>query len=87
MSKSAILSNITSLFKHPLGGFKAIVRFLIFQVLAKRNKSSIIAFVNNTLLAVRKGQHGITRNVYLGLSDFENMSFLLHFLRKEDFFC
>ncbi len=38
------------------------------------------------MLIVEKNMAGATGNLYCGLHEFEDMSFLLHFLRKEDLF-
>ena len=35
---------------------------------------------------MQKGMHGVTGNYYTGLLDFEDMAFLLHFLRDSDLF-
>lgn len=43
-------------------------------------------FVGGTSLSVTKGMRGATGNIYLGLHDFSEMSFLLHFLREDDLF-
>ena len=34
----------------------------------------------------RKGMTGASGNIYFGLHEFEEMGFLLHFLREEDLF-
>ena len=46
----------------------------------------VVPFVNESRLLVRIGMAGATGNIYVGLAEFEEMSFLLHFLRKEDLF-
>lgn len=38
------------------------------------------------MLVVKRGMTGATGNLYAGLHDFEDMSFLLHLLRKNDVF-
>lgn len=43
-------------------------------------------FTERTRLAVAKGMHGATGNLYLGLHEFAEMGFLLHFLRADDLF-
>ncbi len=45
-----------------------------------------ILFVGNTFFVASKGMSGITGNIYCGLHEFNDMGFLLHFLRKEDVF-
>jgi len=43
-------------------------------------------FIENSILIVEKGMSGATGNVYTGLLEFEDMSFLLHVLRPGDLF-
>ncbi|KEZ78802.1 FkbM family methyltransferase [Salinisphaera hydrothermalis C41B8] len=43
-------------------------------------------FMGETRLLVRRGMHGATGNVYVGLMEFEDMAFVLHFLRADDVF-
>lgn len=44
------------------------------------------SFVGEVNFYAKKGLTGITGNIYCGLHEFEDMSFLLHFLREEDTF-
>ncbi len=46
----------------------------------------LMPFVNETRLLVRPGLWGATMNIYTGLAEFYDMSFLLHFLRPSDLF-
>jgi FkbM family methyltransferase len=46
----------------------------------------IIDFVGGTRLLVRRGMSGATGNLYFGLHDFQEMAFVIHFLRKGDLF-
>jgi FkbM family methyltransferase len=46
----------------------------------------IVPFIENTHLKVSRGMHGATGNIYCGLHEFEDMGFVLHFLRSEDLF-
>ena len=43
-------------------------------------------FVNGSMLLARPGMTGATGNVYVGLHEFEDMAFVLHFLRPGDLF-
>lgn len=43
-------------------------------------------WVNGARLSVRKGQAGLTGNLYYGLHEFLDMAFFGHFLRPEDVF-
>ena len=45
-----------------------------------------VPFVNDTRLLARPGMTGATGNIYCGLHEFEDMAFVLHFLRPGDLF-
>src|ERR1700754_1028812 len=79
------------IFHHPLGQrhpLKSILRFIIWQVQTRLSPSKLIAkeFVKPVKFYARKGLTGITGNIYTGLHEFNDMAFLLHFLRTGDGF-
>lgn len=47
---------------------------------------AIVPFANGARLFAERGMTGATGNIYTGLHEFEDMGFLLHFLRPEDLF-
>jgi FkbM family methyltransferase len=66
---------------------RAITRFFKWQISQKINPRPVAyPFIGNTKLWVQKGMTGATGNIYTGLHDFEDMCFLLHFLRADDLF-
>lgn len=66
---------------------KVLKRFLQWQLNVRINPYPIILpWVNGVKLIVKRGMTGATGNLYAGLHDFEDMSFLLHLLRDEDMF-
>lgn len=66
---------------------QAMVRWLRWQLASRVSRSSLtVPFVNQTRLLVRSGMTGATGNIYCGLHEFEDMGFLMHFLRPDDFF-
>ena len=75
---------------HPLNRdarFAAIFRWLRWQLGSRIIPCEVVwPFVNNACLIVRRGMTGATGNVYAGLHEFEDMAFLLHYLRKDDLF-
>src|SRR5436305_696190 len=87
MGLFAILKFITN---HPLNRnhkFRAIMRFIKWQLNTRLNPYPIIyTFTAKSLLIVKKGMSGATGNLYCGLHEFNDMGFLLHFLRREDLF-
>jgi FkbM family methyltransferase len=46
----------------------------------------IFPYAEKTKLIISRGMHGATGNLYCGLDEFEDMAFVLHFLRKDDLF-
>jgi FkbM family methyltransferase len=75
---------------HPLSRSNhsnSILRFLKWQFASRTlNLPVIFPFVNNTRLIAQRGFSSGSGNYYVGLLEFEEMSFLLHYLRKEDCF-
>jgi FkbM family methyltransferase len=67
-----------------LGTFMRIVRWQI----GSRALGAAVAvpFINGTRLLISRSMHGATGNVYVGLMEFEDMTFALHLLRKGDMF-
>ncbi|MGI4019967.1 MAG: FkbM family methyltransferase [Janthinobacterium lividum] len=79
------------IFSHPLAKkhpFKALARFLYWQIQSRLQSSKFIVkpFLGGTSFYARKGLAGVTGNVYTGLHEFNDMAFLLHFLRFDDVF-
>ncbi len=76
--------------KHPITSnakVKAYFRVLRWQIAqAILRRPIIMPFVNNSVLLVEKGMTGATGNIYLGLHEFYDMGFLLHYLKSEDSF-
>lgn len=82
-----IIKNINH---HPLSGRHRLLgyyRFLNWQLRSRiRAGRLVVPFTAKSRLFVRKGMTGATGNIYMGLHDFAEMAFLLHFLREEDLF-
>ena len=79
------------LFRHPLNRdnkLEALTNFLILQLKIRMvNPNEIIVpFTQKSKFIVKKGRTGLTGNLYSGLHEFEDMMFLLHFLRNDDVF-
>lgn len=65
----------------------ALVRLVRWQVGSRLAPGPVVVdFVGGSRLLVRPGMAGATGNVYAGLHDFEEMSFVLHALRPGDTF-
>ena len=86
----SIFHTLRLLVSHPLTKshpVESVSRFLRWQLGNKMIPFSIIyPFTKKSKLIIAKGMTGATGNLYFGLHEFEDMAFLLHFLRKDDFF-
>lgn len=66
----------------------AFLRFVRWQ-LAQRifPAGYVISLIGNTRLLVERGMVSATGNLYCGLMEYEDMAFIMHFLRPDDLFC
>jgi len=73
---------------HPIAGrnkFSAYKRFLNWQIIQTiLPKPRVCKFVEDSVLLIEKEMRGATGNIYCGLLEFEDMAFVLHFLRPGD---
>jgi FkbM family methyltransferase len=78
------------LWTHPLlkgRPLYAFGRFFFWQLRSRLWKHPVVfAWVGGSKLWIRGGWSSLTGNYYAGLYDFEDMGFLLHFLRPGDIF-
>ncbi|TWR30237.1 FkbM family methyltransferase [Mucilaginibacter pallidiroseus] len=85
-----MLRTIKFILNHPFTkGHKlqAILGFVKWQITSRITKRpAVYQFTKNSKLWVWKGLTGATGNIYCGLHEFEDMAFLLHFLRPGDWF-
>src|SRR5450759_3401797 len=75
---------------HPLSRGRKLAnlaRFACWQIGARLVPGPVaVHFVNSAQLLASPGLAGATGNVYVGLHEFEDMAFVLHFLRPDDLF-
>lgn len=75
---------------HPLNRdqkIKSIIRFAKWQVGARLVPGAVLVdWVNGSKFLVRRGETGLTGNIYTGLHEFKDMAYLLHVLREGDLF-
>jgi FkbM family methyltransferase len=74
---------------HPLtcnSRLSALARIANWQVRSRLQEEVIVPWIGGLELALRRGMTGATGNVYVGLHEFTDMVFLLHFLRAGDLF-
>lgn len=87
MSQIGVLRHILN---HPLNRSRrpaAVLDYLAWQFRSRLFPGpAAMPFVNDSVLMMRRGMHGATQNIYCGLADFSDMSFLLHLLRPGDLF-
>lgn len=85
-----ILQTYRFISSHPLARkqkSKALCRWLRWQIGSRLlGWPVVVPYVNKTRLLVRRGMTGATGNLYCGLHEFNDMAFVLHFLRPEDLF-
>jgi FkbM family methyltransferase len=78
------------LMTHPLGRrakVEVLRRFAQWQLASRLSPGPIAApFVGEARLLVGRGMTGATGNIYVGLHEFADMTFVLHVLRAEDSF-
>lgn len=75
---------------HPLNKgrkARAFMRYARWQIGSRLVGAEIVQpWVNGSRFFVRRGETGITGNIYAGLQEFPDMGFLLHALREDDLF-
>jgi len=86
----SVIDTLRFIVDHPLNrGHKkaALSRFLKWQVGARLVPGPVVVpWVGNTRMIVRRGDKGFTQNIYCGLRDFPEMSYLAHVLSSTDLF-
>ncbi|HNQ26604.1 MAG TPA: FkbM family methyltransferase [Aquaticitalea sp.] len=86
----ALSHTINFILNHPLNKnqrVRAVWRFLRWQLQSRLGSGVTIArFGEKSKIIVKRGLDGATGNLYSGLHEFEDMAFLLHFLRSDDLF-
>lgn len=85
-----IINVILNIYRHPFNKnakIKAILRFLNWQLFSRLTNYTIIyPITHRCKMLVQRGMTGVTGCIYNGLLEFEDMIFMLHFLRETDLF-
>jgi len=88
--KMNIFEILGFILRHPFAKrnrFKSCLNFIRWQIGVRIiRKKILIPWIDNAILVVGKGDIGLTGNLYTGLLEFEDMSFLLHGLRETEIF-
>jgi len=86
----AVLRAIKFIINHPLNQghkFNAFLRFIKWHIISIIDPHTIIhQYTIKSKFIIKKGMNGATGNLYCGLTDYEDMFLLLHFLRESDLF-
>ena len=70
--------------KHKINAYFKFFKWQLYQIIFSGTRK--VKFIGDIYLLANKGMTGATGNIYCGLHEFEDMGFLLHFLRSEDTF-
>ena len=86
-----MLNALRHVWRHPLNAeapLAGIGRFVRWQIATRLLPGAAVAipFTDRARLLVSRGMYGATQNIYCGLNDFEDMSFILHYLGEGDIF-
>ena len=86
----ALKATLKFIINHPLNRNRklaGIVSFVAWQFKSRWSKGQhIINWISGIKLSVANGMTGATGAIYVGLPEFNDMGFVLHFLREEDCF-
>lgn len=85
-----VIKVLKHILAHPLAArhkVRAISNFMSFQI-SKRVDPQVKAYrwIDKLKINAGPGMTGVTGNLYCGLYEYEDMTFLLHFLRPDDLF-
>lgn len=65
----------------------AVIRFIKWQLSSRLwGGSFVFNWINDAKLIISNGMTGATGNIYVGLMEYEDMSFLLHYIQQDDLF-
>lgn len=80
-----LLGILRFLMGHPLGrGLRPVWKFVRWQISMRMTPQKIVfPWIDDARLIAGRGETGITGNYYVGLMEFDDMGFLLHYLSEE----
>jgi len=85
-----LIDTLKFIYTHPLNRddkLGSIVRFIKWQISSRLwDTSFVYDWIGNAKLLISNGMTGATGNVYVGLMEYEDMSFVLHYLQPDDIF-
>jgi FkbM family methyltransferase len=86
---SVVIELLQFILAHPLtkhSPVRALARVAMWQIRSRIQSEAVIPWVGDQKLIVKRGMTGATGNIYVGLHEFVDMMFVLHFLRRGDLF-
>lgn len=84
-----MLNTLKFILNHPLNHGRPIstlARYASWQIRSRLQDEVVVDWIEGTKLVARTGMTGATGNIYCGLHEYADMSFVLHFLRPGDLF-
>lgn len=83
-----LTSTMKFVLHHPGGGIPGLIRFLKWQTLTRvlRDPILVVPWIKGASLAIRRGEHGLTGNLYCTLLEFDEMGFFLSTHQEGDTF-
>lgn len=85
----SLASTLKFIVQHPMNRqepFSAVARFVRWQIVSRLRSEVEFEWINGSKLIAKRSMTGATGNIYCGLHEYVDMSFLLHLLRPEDLF-
>src|SRR6516164_2306954 len=84
-----LIATLEFIVSHPLSRGRpvsALGRFAAWQIASRLRNEIEFDWIEGAKLIVSRGMTGATGNIYCGLHEFVEMSFLLHLLQPNDLF-
>ena len=81
--------NTAQILGHPLARnrqVETLLRIAHWQIKSRLQREIVFPWIANQKLVVQRGMAAATGNIYVGLYEFADMMFVLHFLRRGDLF-
>lgn len=89
-ARVALRHTLRIIWNHPItrgDRTRAVLGFFRWQLGSRLVDGPVVVpLVNDARLVLRRGMHGATGNLYVGLQEFEDMAFVLHALRPDELF-
>lgn len=84
-----MLSSLKFILGHPINRgrpLSTLARYASWQIRSRLQDEVVVDWIEGTRLIARNGMTGATGNIYCGLHEYADMSFVLHLLRPGDLF-